>query len=206
MGGACGEGEGYVDAAGFAAEVFATACGDDDELAAVDGIGGGGGVAGERERRFPKQLAGGLIEGAELLVVVGGADEKKAAGGDDWPAIVLGAGVFHALSWEFGVFTERNLPDVFAGVQIDGVERAPRGLDGGVTIGIEKAFVAREVVLHRGGQRSDGGEFLVLAGFEELGDGVDLFIGKIGEGGSATLPFLNGRGDLTSRHLIRDSD
>ena len=45
-----GEGEGYVDAADGASGIHAAASGgDDDVLAAIDLVGGRGGVAGEGE-------------------------------------------------------------------------------------------------------------------------------------------------------------
>ncbi len=94
-----------------------------------------------------------------------GADEEQAAGSDDRAAVIFGAGIFQALGGEFGIFAERNFPDKFAGVEIDSVERAPRGRYGRVAIGIEKAFVAGEVVLHERRFGLVGFEFLTYAVF-----------------------------------------
>jgi len=44
--------------------------GDDDELAAVDHVGAGGGIAAEGEGGFPEEGAGFLVEGAEGFVGV----------------------------------------------------------------------------------------------------------------------------------------
>src|SRR6267378_4247283 len=94
-----------VDAARGRPGIFAAACGDNDELAAVHFVSGGSGVAGEGESRFPKQLTSGFIVSAEFLVEVGCPDEQQPARGDDRPAVIFGASVLQAFRSEFRVFT-----------------------------------------------------------------------------------------------------
>ncbi|WP_433983767.1 hypothetical protein RBB78_23855 [Tunturiibacter empetritectus] len=95
---------------------------------------------------MPEEGAGAAVEGAEGVVEVGGGDEDDAAGGDDGTAVVFGAGVFEALGGELGIVAEGDLPEVAAGVEVDGVESAPGWLDGGVAVGVEEFAVAGEAV------------------------------------------------------------
>ncbi len=81
--------ERHIHPARLRLRVFAAAGGDDYVLAAIHFVGDRRGVAGERERRLPQQLAGGFIEGAEFFVEVGGSDKEQAAGGDDGAAVVV---------------------------------------------------------------------------------------------------------------------
>src|SRR5712664_2127101 len=97
--------KGDIDAARWRLGVLASACGDDDKLAAVHFVGGGSGVAGEGEICFPKQLAGGFIEGAEFFVEVGCSDEQQPSRGDDRAAVIFRARVFLSLRSEFRIFT-----------------------------------------------------------------------------------------------------
>src|SRR5216683_5018432 len=97
--------KGDIDAARWRLGVLASARRDDDELAAVHFVGGGSGVAGEGESRFPKQLAGGFIEGAEFFVEVGCSDEQKSARGNDRAAVILRSRVFLSLRSEFRILT-----------------------------------------------------------------------------------------------------
>lgn len=70
------KGEGYVDSAGRRFEIFAAAGGDHYKLAAVDGIGGGSGVARKRQSGFPQKSSLQTIVSAKFFVVVGSADEE----------------------------------------------------------------------------------------------------------------------------------
>ena len=94
-------------------------------------------------------MAGGFVVGAEFLVEVGRADEEKASGGDDRATIVFCAGVGLALCGQLRILAEGNLPNVFPGIQIDGVERAPGRSHGGIALRIEKFAVAGEAEFHR---------------------------------------------------------
>ena len=116
---------------------LAAARGDHHELAAGYFVRCGSGIAARGQRRFPQQLSGGFVESVKLAVVVGSADEEQAAGCDHWSAVVLAACVANSLGDQLGKFAEGNLPHDLAGVQVDGVERAPRRLDGGVPSGSE---------------------------------------------------------------------
>src|SRR5205823_13374610 len=51
---------------------LAAARGDHDELPAGDLVGRGRCIPGSRERRFPQQCPGGLVERTELVIVVRG--------------------------------------------------------------------------------------------------------------------------------------
>src|SRR5260370_27270520 len=121
----------------------------DPELAAVYFIRGGSGVAGEGEGHFPKQLTGGFIEGAEFFVEVGRSDEQQPARSDDRTTVILRASVLLAFRHKFRVLTQRNFPDIFARVQIDGIQRAPGSSDCGITLQVNKVVVAGETVLQR---------------------------------------------------------
>ena len=61
-------------------------------------------------------------------------------------AVVVGAGVLEPLRRELGILAERDLPADGALVQIDGVERAPRRLDGGIAVVVEEDVEARVAV------------------------------------------------------------
>ena len=85
-----GEGdEGVVELGGFVA--VATG-GDEEVLAAGEGVGHGGGLGGDGEIVLPELLAGGGVEGPDLWVF-GGGGEDEAGGGDDGAAEVGDAGV-----------------------------------------------------------------------------------------------------------------
>ena len=129
---------------GTAASRLAATRGDDEILPAVDFVGGRRGVAGGGHRRLPQERARGLVEGADLPVVVRRRDEDQAAGGDDRAAVVLAAGILQSLRHELGILAERNLPRVLAGIQVDGVERAPRRRGCGIAVRVEELPVAGE--------------------------------------------------------------
>ena len=74
--------------------------------------------------------------------MVGGSDEDEAAGGDHRPAVVLGPRVPEPLGGQFGKFSQGNLPGEFAPVQIDGRQRAPRGLDARISVRVQQLVVA----------------------------------------------------------------
>ena len=76
-----GEGEGDVGGALRLFGVAGVAGGDDEVLAAIDHVGGGGGVAGEGQISGPEKGAGVAVEAADCVVVDRGGDEDQAAGG-----------------------------------------------------------------------------------------------------------------------------
>ena len=119
-------------------------------------------------------LPGGLIEGAELFVVVGGTDKEKAACGDDGAAVVFAARVGHAFGSEFGIFAEIYFPGVFAGVEVDGVERSPRRSDGGVAVGIEKSTIAGKAIFRSGRRRGGTGCLFALRAGEKIDETLHL--------------------------------
>src|SRR5258708_24239663 len=100
--------------------------------------------------------------GVEFLVVIGGADKKKSATGREGAAIIFGSGVMQASRSEFGILTKRNFPEIFAGIEVDGVQCAPWSSHRGITIGIEKAVVAGEVIFHGRRRGSLAGNFFTL--------------------------------------------
>src|SRR5260370_2946032 len=93
------------------------------------------------------------MEGAYFFVEVGCAKNEPPAGGDGGPAVIFCAGVLLSLRSEFRVFTEWNFPDIFSGVQINGVQSAPGRSDGGISIRVEKLVVAGKAKFHCGGRR-----------------------------------------------------
>src|SRR5712664_67302 len=97
--------KGDIDAARWRLGVLASACGDDDKLAAVHFVGGGSGVAGEGEICFPKKLAGGFIEGAEFFVEVGCSNKHQAACSDDRTTIIFRTSALLSLRRKFRKFT-----------------------------------------------------------------------------------------------------
>src|SRR5260370_9348646 len=99
------------------------------------------------------------MKGANFFVEVGCADKQQPARGDDRPAVIFCAGVLLSLRSEFRVFTEWNFPDIFSGVQINGVQSAPGRSDGGISFRVEKLVVAGEAKLHGGCARRGPREF-----------------------------------------------
>src|ERR1022692_3650377 len=114
------------------------ACIDDHEFTAADFVYGGRCVSGKRQRRFPEQFAGELVEGAELSVEDCCRDEDQSAGGHDWSSKVLGAGRFHTFCSQLWVLAQRDLPGVFAGAEVDRVQRSPGRLAGRISLRIAK--------------------------------------------------------------------
>src|ERR1700684_243591 len=90
------------------------------------------------------------VEGAEFAVVRRSTDEEKADGGEDRAAVVFRAGDGDALRGERRAFAQGNLPEIFAGVEVDGAERAPWRSNGGIAIGVEELAIAGKGVLHVG--------------------------------------------------------
>ncbi len=84
------------------------------------------------------------VVGVHLAVEDGRADEDETAGGYDGAAVALGAGVAPAAGDEVRVFAEGNLPEIFSGVEVDCVERAPGWSDGWVAVGADESAVAGE--------------------------------------------------------------
>src|SRR5205814_34618 len=83
------QGEGDKTSAGRTTR-FSSSRRDDDDLAAIDHINAGSGIAPKGEARLPKKRAGFLIEGAEGFVS-GCANEHQSSGGHDRSTIVLGS-------------------------------------------------------------------------------------------------------------------
>src|SRR5882724_2990332 len=148
------QGEGDVHTARAGLEVFATASGDHDKLTAIHGVSRWRGISRKWQICLPQQSSIRNIVGAELLVVVGCADEEKTASCDDRPAVIFRTGVAHSRRGQFRILAERNFPEVFAGVQIDGVQRSPWRKNCGITVWIKKAIVAGEVIFHCGWRRT----------------------------------------------------
>ena len=82
----------------------------------------------------------------KLLIENRGANKNQAARRHYWTTVIVAAGVLHSLRREHGNFPEWNLPADFALIQIDGIERSPRRLDGRVAVRIqEHASFTREL-------------------------------------------------------------
>src|SRR5690606_844779 len=111
---------------------------DYDVLPPVDLVRGRGGVASGRKVGLPEDLARPFVEGAELLVRRG-TDEDQAAGGHGRPAVVLCPRSRDSPRRQLLELAERHCPQVFTGVQVDGVERSPGRLDGRIALRIEEA-------------------------------------------------------------------
>lgn len=184
-----GQGEGDVGISGSGAH-FAAAASDDDILFAVGEVGGGGGVASGGEFGFPEFLAIGLVKGAEVFVF-GCPDEEEAACGGDGAAIVFSSGGWDTLGREFGEFAQGDRPEVFARVQIDGIEGSPRGFDGGVAIGIEEAVIACMGEGDDAEGLAPGGGFLGgIRCFVAIDEGYDTFsLALAEEGEEGMMPF-----------------
>ena len=104
------------------------------------------------------------------------------------------------------IFAQIDFPFVFPGVEIDGIERAPRWSDGRIALGNEKSAVTGETVFHPGRPRLGTGEFRVLAGEEEIHQPVELVFIQIREGGHSALTGLNRQRDVGGAEAIADCD
>src|SRR5712664_864402 len=191
-----GEGKGDIDAAGRRLGIFAAARGDDNELAAVHFEGSGSRVGGEGKRCFPKQLTGGFIEGAELLVEVGCSDEQQSACANNGTAVIFRAGVLLAFCRKLRVFAERNLPDIFAGVQIDSVQSAPRRSYGGIAFRVEKFVVAGEAIGHGRGRRCGACQLFAFAAQQKTDERGALILVQVWKARHSSFSVLDGRRNL----------
>src|SRR5579859_3285213 len=132
----------------------------------------------------------------EFFVVVRGADKEKSTAGDDGAAVVFRASVMQSGRSKFRVFAEGNFPEIFAGIEIDGVESAPGRSDGGIAIGIEKTVVAGEVIFHGEKWRTAAFQFLTFSAGEEVRDSAGLLRTQVRKAGHATFAVVNGVDDL----------
>lgn len=114
--GLVGERESDVDAAGTGPGSFAAAGGNHDKLAAVHFIASRSCVSREGKRGFPEELAGGFVVGAKFFIEVRRSDEEQSTRGDDRTAIVFRSSIGLALSRQFRILAERDLPNVFSGI------------------------------------------------------------------------------------------
>src|SRR2546427_13041509 len=117
------------------------------------------------------------MEGANFFVEVGCPDEQEPAGGNDRTAIIFRAGVFLSLRREFRVFTKRNFADKLTAVQIDGVQSAPRGSDGGISFRFEKLVVTAEAIGDGRWRRRGGCELFALTAQQKADHRVALIFG-----------------------------
>src|SRR6185436_20814451 len=90
--------------------------------------------------------AAARVEGAEGPVVNRGADEQQSARRQQWPTVVLAAGVGQAARRELREFAEGNAPQVSAGGEFDGIQCAPGHADGGIPFRLQPAAVTGEAV------------------------------------------------------------
>ena len=68
------------------------------------------------------------------MFVAARGDEDEATCCDNRAAVVLGAGRRNSFRRQLRPFPQRHAPAILAGVQVDGVERAPRRLDRGIAV------------------------------------------------------------------------
>src|SRR5438045_6527496 len=145
------QGERYIRVPGLRSQLTATRR-QDDKLPAAHGKRARWGIAGRRQRGFPAQPAGVLVERAKLRIL-SRRDEHETTLGDDRTTVLLGPGDGHATRGQPTELAERNAPAVVAGVEIDGAECAPGRFDRGIAIRIAPTFVAGEFIgQSRGGR------------------------------------------------------
>jgi hypothetical protein len=113
-----GQSEYYEERAGWFGP--ASTGGDRDVLPAVHFVRCRSSVTGEWQNCLPEKLAGLFVKGAKLAVVMRCADEEESTGSYNAPPMVLRARVFESLRNQLGIFAERNLPGIVAGIQVDG--------------------------------------------------------------------------------------
>src|SRR6266446_980196 len=198
--------KGDIDAAGRRLGIFASARGDDDELATVHFVGSGSRVDGEGKRCFPKQLTGGFIEGAEPLVEVGCSDEQQSACANNGTAVIFRAGVLLAFCRKLRVFAERNLPDIFAGVQIDGVQSAPRRSNGGISFRVQEFVISGEAIFHGQWRWFGACELLTLAARQVVDQSRDLIFRQIWKARHSALSVFDGHCNLCRSQPVAHSD
>ena len=185
----------------------AAARGDDDVLSPVDVVSRRRAVACKRHRGFPQQLAGLLVERAELLVVVRRPDEHQTACCHNRPAVVLAARVLQTLGRELGIFTKGNLPRILTRIQINRVQGSPRRRNGGIPVWIEELVMSGEPVLRverrrcRAGRSADD-RFVALG--DVLNDGVDVFGRQRRKRGHAAAAVEDHRAHVGLRHPVGD--
>src|SRR6267143_6002994 len=117
------ERKGDVRVTRFRAQLTATRR-DDNVLPPSDRKSAGRRITSRRQRCFPQQLTGRLVERAEFCVHRGG-DKDETARRDDRSAVLLRSRGNTALPCQRGMLAERNSPAVLAGVEIDRAQRAP---------------------------------------------------------------------------------
>src|SRR5437773_11699634 len=98
-------------------------------------------IAGRRQGGFPKPPAGALVERTKLRVLRR-CDENQPAAGDDRSAVLFGSSNGNSVRGERVKLAERDAPAVFAGVEINGVQRPPRWLDRGIASRVSPTLIA----------------------------------------------------------------
>src|SRR6185312_1307868 len=78
----------------------------------------------------------------ELVIVICRCDKKNATRGDDRATIIFAARVTDAFGGKLRKFSEWDRPDKIAGVQINGVQRAPGWLDRRVPVRVEELIIS----------------------------------------------------------------
>ena len=90
--------------------------------------------------------------------MVGRADEQDTASSDYGASVVFAAGVAQAPRGQLWKLAKRNLPDDFAPVEVNRIQRSPRRLHGGIAVGVKELVVpvVLELEVHgRGGRNVD---------------------------------------------------
>ena len=139
----------YVHSSRRRLGVFTASRRDHHKLASIHFIRDRRCVAREGQRCLPQQFARGLVKGAELLVEIGCPNEYQAACGHDRPAVVFRARVFLSICGKLRILAQGNLPGVFAGIEVNGVQRSPRWQDCRISLRIQELVISGKAIFHR---------------------------------------------------------
>src|SRR5260370_40449848 len=105
----------------------------------------------------------GNMVGVKFFVVVGCADKEKSSSSDNRAAIIFRASVAQSCGSERRIVAKGNFPEIFASVEVDGIQSSPRRGDCGTAVRVEKTVVAGNAIFLGRWQQSAGGQVLALA-------------------------------------------
>src|SRR5690606_1521752 len=126
---------------------------------------------------LPEKLAVSFVESPDFLVPGGGNDHQSARG-HQRSAIVVGTCEGNALLAEFFIFSQRDLPQVFARIKVDGGECPPGWRTDRVAFMIPAVIAGmaeRDFLL----LRSDGSDFAGSLFEQKIGNCLQFFFRNV---------------------------
>ena len=134
------------------------------------------------------QLSIPFVIRVHLAIKISSADKYQPTGRHQWAAIIFGSGV-HS---KFRIFSERNPPGIFSGVQANRVQRAPRRIHTRIAFRIEEPVITRESESRRSGRLASG-QHLVFPDQHEARQRIHLLGSQAWKAGHAACALPDDR-------------